>query len=74
MIFQGQLYKTLLAGAWILSSMPTRLINSEETAMNQPIVWFTSSGYYFYALIILCIFLFVLSYRLHKSDSDVTNC
>jgi hypothetical protein len=64
----GNLYKSLLTGAWILSCIPTQLINSEETAINQPIVWFITSGYYFYALIIFCSLLLVISHRLSKES------
>ena len=66
-------YKFLLVGTWILSSIPTWLINSEETAMNKPIVWFTTSGYYFYALITFCVLLLVLSYRLSRSIIPLGN-
>ena len=64
----SKLYKPLLVGAWILSSIPTWLINSEETAMNQPLIWFTTSGYYFYALIIFCGLLLALSSTLEPKD------
>jgi hypothetical protein len=63
-----KLYKVLLAAAWILSSIPTTLINSEETALNQPIIWFTSGGYYFYALIAICGLIFAISHRLHARE------
>jgi len=67
----GKSYKLLLVGTWILSTIPTPLINSEETAMNQPINWFVTSGYYFYALIIFCVLLIVLSYRLRLSPAQI---
>jgi len=66
----GWIYKFLLAGAWILSCIPIQLINSEEVAMNEPIVWFTTSGYYFYALIIFCGLLLVISHQLGKMKMD----
>jgi hypothetical protein len=66
----GRLYKPLLIGAWILTCIPVHLINSEEAAMNEPIVWFTTSGYSFYALIIFCCLLFALSRKLGKMKAD----
>jgi hypothetical protein len=64
----SNLYKLLLAGAWILSSIPTTLISSKETAMEQPIIWFTSAGYYFYALIAFCGLLLAISHRLNVRE------
>lgn len=64
----SKLFKSLLVVTWILSSIPTTLINSEEIAMNQPMIWFTSAGYYFYALIAFCGLLFVIFHRLHAHE------
>ena len=69
----GKLCKVLLAVAWILSSIPTRLINSEETVINLPIVWFVTSGYYFYALIIFCGLLLLISSQLDKEIKSTLN-
>jgi hypothetical protein len=68
----GKLYKFLIVVAWILSSIPTRLINSEETLMNLPIVWFVTSGYYFYALIIFCGLLIFVSHQFRKELQGMT--
>jgi hypothetical protein len=61
-------YRFLILFAWFLSSAPTTLINSEEVSMNQPIVWFTTSGYYFYALLIFSVTLISLSYKLNNHE------
>jgi hypothetical protein len=66
MLKAGKLYKSMLAVAWIMSCIPTQLINSEETLMNRPIVWFVTSGYYFYALIIFCSLLFFISHQVGR--------
>jgi hypothetical protein len=47
------LFNLLLIFAWILINIPTPLIWAEDVKMNQPIVWFTSAGIYFYALLVL---------------------
>lgn len=57
----GNLYRVLVVAAWILSCLPVQLINSEEIAMNDPVAWFTTSGYYFYSLIIFCFVLLQIS-------------
>ena len=68
----GKLCKFLLVIAWILSCIPTRLINSEETLMNLPIVWFVTSGYYFYALIIFCGLLLFVSHQFRRELHGMT--
>lgn len=65
-------YKAMIAGAWILSSVPTLLINSEEMAMNEPLVWFTKAGCYFYGLLAFCFLLFMISRKLHLGEPRPT--
>jgi MFS family permease len=68
----SKLYKFLIVVAWILSCLPTQLINSEETLMDLPIVWFITSGYYFYALIIFCGLLLCISHQFSKKLKVMT--
>ena len=64
----SDLYKFMVVIAWVLSSIPTVLVNSEETALNEPIIWFTSAGYYFYALLAFGVLILVISSRLHTGE------
>lgn len=66
----GWLYKFMAAGAWILTCPPIQLINSEEIAMNNPDVWFTTCGYYFYALIIFCVLLLIMSHQFNRMKTE----
>ena len=59
-------YKLLIVIAWALSTIPTPLIWAEDARMNQPIIWFTSAGIYFYALLIMSAVFITL---LHKTNS-----
>jgi len=66
----GKLYRFLVAAAWILSCLHIQLISSEEIAMNDPVVWFTTSGYYFYALILFCGILLVISRQPGRTEVE----
>jgi hypothetical protein len=59
--------KFLIILIWVLTTIPTPLISAEDLKMNQPIVWFTSVGIYFYALLALTGVLFGLLYKSQKS-------
>jgi hypothetical protein len=60
-------YKIILIFIWTLTTIPTPLIWAEDLKMNQPIIWFTSAGVYFYALLALSGTLIGLLYKSHKS-------
>lgn len=62
----SKLYKIVIILAWGLSTIPTTLIWAEDVKMNQPIVWFTSAGVYFYALLIISGVFIGLLYNLNK--------
>jgi len=49
----GNIYKIIIVLSWVLTTIPTPLIWAEDVKMNQPIIWFTSAGIYFYALLII---------------------
>jgi hypothetical protein len=44
-------YRLFALVAWAVSSVPTEYIPSVLKEMDEPIVWLTSAGYYFYALV-----------------------
>jgi hypothetical protein len=65
---QGNWYRLLLATAWILSSIPTMLIAAEDIPKGQNHIWFfTSAGYYFYALLIMAGLLLSVLWRMRKN-------
>ncbi len=61
------LFKISIIFIWALTTIPTQLIWAEDVRMNQPIIWFTSAGVYFYALLALTGILFGLLYKSGKS-------
>jgi hypothetical protein len=61
------LFKISIIFFWALSTIPTPLIWAEDSKMNQPIIWFTSAGIYFYALMVLSGILVWLLYKNHDS-------
>jgi hypothetical protein len=62
----SKLYKIVIILAWGLTTIPTTLIWAEDVKMNQPIVWFTSAGVYFYALLIISGIFIGLLHNLNK--------
>jgi hypothetical protein len=56
-------YRAILLVIWALSSWPTRLISSESAKLNDPLIWFTSAGFYHYALIAFSAMLMLLAVR-----------
>ncbi len=62
----GIIYKMLLVFSWALTTIPTQLIWAEDLRMNQPIIWFTSAGIYFYALLIITGIFSGLLYKINK--------
>jgi hypothetical protein len=62
----SKLYKIVIILAWGLTTIPTRLIWAEDLKMNQPIIWFTSAGVYFYALLIISAIFIGLIHKLNK--------
>ncbi len=63
----NRLFKIFIIFIWALTTIPTPLIWAEDVRMNQPIIWFTSAGIYFYALLALTGLLVTLLYKSHKS-------
>jgi hypothetical protein len=64
---QGQRYRVLLASSWILSSIPTVLTAAEDIPKDQDLLWFfTSAGFYFYALFIMVGLLLSILWQMHK--------
>lgn len=57
-------YKLAIAFAWILSTIPSLLIQSSE--LNHAPVWFTWCGFHFYSLVIISGVLMALGQRLHR--------
>lgn len=49
---------------WMISSIPTEFIPSYFKDMDEPLLWFTSAGYYFYALFAFSIILIVISSKI----------
>ena len=49
----GKVYKIIIVLSWALTTIPTPLIWAEDVKMNQPVIWFTAAGVYFYALLII---------------------
>jgi hypothetical protein len=62
----GVIYKILIVFAWSLTTIPTPLIWAEDLKMNQPIIWFTSAGIYFYALLMISGIFSGLLYKINK--------
>ena len=62
----GLKYKILIVFTWALTTIPTPLIWAEDVKMNQPIIWFTSAGIYFYALVIISGIFGGLLYKINK--------
>jgi hypothetical protein len=63
----SKLFKISLICIWVLTTIPTQLIWAEDVKMNQPVIWFTSAGIYFYALLALTGIFMGLLYKSHKS-------
>lgn len=66
------IYRSAIVSAWIISSIPSEYIPPRYTDMNDPIVWFTSAGYYFYALTAFSIILFFILGRLRTENISLT--
>jgi hypothetical protein len=63
----------LIMFVWGLTTIPTPLIWAEDVRMNQPFLWFTSAGLYFYALLAFTGICMGLLYKCHQSlSSDKT--
>lgn len=62
----GNIYKIIIVFSWALTTIPTPLIWAEDLRMNQPIIWFTSAGIYFYALLIISGIFSGLLYKINK--------
>jgi hypothetical protein len=60
-------FKISIIFIWVLTTIPTQLIWAEDVKMNQPMIWFTSAGVYFYALLALTGIFMGLLYKSHKS-------
>ena len=63
----GNIYKIIIVFSWALTTIPTSLIWAEDLRMNQPIIWFTSAGVYFYALLIISGIFSGLLLKINKS-------
>jgi len=62
------IYRCSVVASWIISSIPTEFIPSIYEEMNEPILWFTSAGYYFYSLVAFSIILIVMSSKLRNEE------
>jgi hypothetical protein len=62
----GNIYKIIIVLSWALTTIPTPLIWAEDLRMNQPIIWFTSAGIYFYALLIISGIFSGLLYKINQ--------
>jgi len=63
----GNIYKIIIGFSWALTTIPTSLIWAEDVRMNQPVIWFTSAGIYFYALLIITGIFIGLLHNINKS-------
>jgi Glycosyltransferase family 87 len=63
----NSIFKICLIFIWTLTTIPSLPIWAEDQKMNQPIIWFTSAGIYFYSLLALTGILIALLYQNHKS-------
>jgi hypothetical protein len=63
----NRLFIIFIIFIWALTTIPTPLIWAEDVKMNQPFIWFTSAGIYFYALLALAGIFIGLLYRSDKS-------
>jgi hypothetical protein len=66
-----RVYYTSMCIIWSLSSWPTRLISSESTELNNPVVWFTSAAYYHYALFTFALILIILAIQVNKQFRSI---
>jgi hypothetical protein len=64
----GNIYKIIIVFSWALTTIPTSLIWAEDVRMNQPVIWFTSAGVYFYSLLIISGIFSGLLYKINKSS------
>jgi hypothetical protein len=64
-----KIFYGVIAVAWITSSIPTSLINSEEVAMDNPMVWFVDAGFYFYSLVVFCFIILTINYRAYSKKN-----
>lgn len=60
------LYRCSIVASWMISSIPTEYIPSIYEEMNDPILWFTTAGYYFYSLFAFSIILIVMFSKLRN--------
>lgn len=58
------IYRCSVVTFWLISSIPTEFIPSLYKEMNEPLLWFTSAGYYFYALIAFSLILIIILYNI----------
>ena len=63
------IYRCSVVASWMISSIPTEIISSRCEAMNEPLLWFTSAGYYFYALVAFSIILIVMLSKLRNEKT-----
>ena len=60
------IYRCSVVASWMISSIPTEFIPSIYEEMNEPLLWFTSAGYYFYALVAFSMILIVMLSKLRN--------
>jgi hypothetical protein len=56
---------------WLISSIPTEFIPSVFKDLDEPLLWFTSAGYYFYALVALSLILLIMSTKFYKHKEHI---
>lgn len=57
-------YRLSAIVVWVISSISTEFIPSSFKDMDEPFLWFTSAGYYFYALVALSMILIIMSCKI----------
>jgi hypothetical protein len=65
------IYRCSVVTFWLISSIPTDFIPSIYKDMNEPLLWFTSAGYYFYALIAFSLILIIIFYDIKHEKHNL---